>query len=66
MDLLRQQRLAQLAAQLRDPVHAQRSLRSLLDGLHLSDSAATRQTFARQYGCIPAAYRRGARTALSV
>jgi AraC-like DNA-binding protein len=61
MDLLRQQRLALLAQQLRDPQLAGRSLGGLLAGLQLSDSASTRQAFARLYGCSPADYRRGGR-----
>jgi AraC-like DNA-binding protein len=52
--------LARLAAQLRDPACAQRSLRGLMDSLQLSDSASTRQAFERAYGCSPATYRRGA------
>jgi AraC-like DNA-binding protein len=60
MDLLRQQRLVLLAQQLRDPELAGRSLGGLLVGLQLSDSASTRQAFARQYGCSPADFRRGA------
>jgi hypothetical protein len=50
----------QLAQQLRDPELAGRSLGGLLVGLQLSDSASTRQAFARQYGCSPADFRRGA------
>ena len=66
MDLLRQQRLALLAQQLRDPQLAGRSLGGLLAGLQLSDSASTRQAFARQYGCSPADYRRGGRAGAPV
>jgi AraC-like DNA-binding protein len=57
MDLLRQHRLALLAQQLQDPQLARRSLRGLLDNLHLSDSAATRQAFVRLYGLPPVQYR---------
>lgn len=63
MDLLRQQRLALLARQLRDPALAAKSLAALMAALQLSDSASTRQAFERAYGCSPAAYRRGARAA---
>ena len=66
MDLLRQQRLALLAQQLRDPQLSGRSLGGLLAGLQLSDSASTRQAFARQYGCSPADYRRGGRAGAPV
>jgi AraC-like DNA-binding protein len=66
MDLLRQQRLALLAQQLRDPQLAGRSLGGLLAGLQLSDSASTRQAFARLYGCSPADYRRGGRAGVPV
>ncbi len=65
MDLLRQQRLARLAAQLRDPGCTQRSLRGLMAELQLSDSASTRQAFERAYGCSPAAFRRGAMAAVT-
>ena len=66
MDLLRQQRLALLAVQLRDPACAHVSLRGLMDALQLSDSAATRQAFVRHYGCTPAEYRRGAKAPAAV
>jgi len=59
MELLRQQRLVLLAQQLRDPARAGTSLAALLAALQLSDSASTRQAFARAYGCSPSAYRRG-------
>lgn len=61
MEWLRQQRLEHLQQQLRDPQQAAKSLTALMAGLQLSDSAATRHTFARRYGCTPAAYRRGVR-----
>lgn len=63
MDLLRQQRVERLRQQLRDPMHASKSLSALMAGLQLSDSAATRNAFARRFGCTPSAYRRGVRAA---
>lgn len=63
MEWLRLQRLEHLQQQLRDPQQAGKSLTALMAGLQLSDSAATRNTFVRRYGCTPAAYRRGSRTA---
>ena len=62
MDWLRQQRIERLQQQLRDPQHASKSLASLMGALHLSDSAATRSSFARRFGCTPAAYRRSVKT----
>lgn len=59
MEWLRQQRVERLQQQLRDPLQAGKSLAALMAALQLSDSAATRNTFARRYGCTPAAYRRG-------
>lgn len=61
MEWLRRQRVERLQHQLRDPQHAGKSLAALMAGLQLSDSAATRNTFVRRFGCTPAAYRRGAR-----
>lgn len=66
MDFLRRQRLALLANQLRDPNCAKRSLKGLLSALQLSDSASTRQAFARLFGCSLAEFRRGARTVAAV
>lgn len=61
MEWLRQQRLELLKTQLADPRHAAQSLAALMAALQLSDSAATRSSFVRRYGCTPAAYRRNAK-----
>ena len=58
MEWLRTQRLAVLRQKLNDRQLADRPLDALMDELHLSNSAATRNTFVRLYGTTPAAYRR--------
>lgn len=63
MEWLRAQRVEQLQLQLIDPHNAGKSLAALMAALQLSDSAATRSSFARRYGQTPAAYRRAFKVA---
>ena len=60
MDLLRQQRLDALHAQLLDPAHAGDRLGQLYRRWQLPDSAATRQAFEARFGDSPRGVRRRA------
>lgn len=55
MEWLRQKRLQALGQQLQDPLLAQQPLSALLSSLQIPDSAATRQSFLRRFGCTPLA-----------
>lgn len=65
MDLLRQQRLEALHAELLDPVHAKAPMSQLYRRWQLPDSAATRQAFLARYGQTPQAIRKKHRASLA-
>lgn len=64
MELLREQRLEAMHAQLLDPAYAREATAQLYRRWQLPDSAATRQAFAARYGQTPQALRKQHRQAV--